>query len=111
MTENEKIELFDKWYDENYKPVSGETVDIDKDILLPGNMEYGPASARFAPHCINTLILGADRESKLPTGVDLHDKKYRARVNHRGNRIECGSFDTIEEAAAAYKKCKAKIIR
>lgn len=36
-------------------------------------------------------------------GVELHGAKYRARIVVNGNRIELGSYDTIEEARAAYK--------
>ena len=86
-------------------------IDIDKDILLPGNKEYGPASARFVPHAINALILGTDREGDLPPGIDRHGDKLRVRVKNCGERIECGSFENLEDAVAMYKKVKAKVIR
>ena len=35
-------------------------------------------------------------------GVELHGAKWRARIWVEGNRIELGSYDTVEEAQAAF---------
>jgi hypothetical protein len=40
--------------------------------------------------------------SQLVRGIEKHGRKYRARLGLDGGRIELGSFDTREEAQAAY---------
>ncbi len=42
-------------------------------------------------------------------GYEKHGSKYRARMFVRGKRIELGSFDTIEEARAAYLAAKLEM--
>lgn len=37
-------------------------------------------------------------------GVEAHGAKFRARLHVKGNRLELGSYDTIEEAVLAYQQ-------
>jgi hypothetical protein len=50
----------------------------------------------------------AKKSSGLPTGVSHTDTgKFQARIKLDGKRINLGSFDTAEDAAAAYRTAKA----
>jgi len=108
------FQMFAKWYDDNYYKISGELIDLDKDILSKGNKIYSPETCCFVPHIINTLFVVNNR-TKYPTGVTLRKGciKYTARCGngHAGKRISLGTFSTLEEAFSAYKKCKEEIVK
>jgi hypothetical protein len=42
------------------------------------------------------------KKSGLPPGVNLNNKRFGARIQMAGQSVYLGSFDTPEEAAAAY---------
>jgi len=42
------------------------------------------------------------KRSGLPAGVNKNNKRYGARIQHKGKSIYLGSFDTPEEAGAVY---------
>ena len=48
------------------------------------------------------------RGRKLPMGVRKQGNKYAARMTQRGTSIHLGTFSTIPEAEAAYRKAKAE---
>ena len=53
-------------------------LELDKDITVPGNKVYGPATCAFVTHKINSFFLpGIKKTSNLPVGV-----------SHCGNRYE-----------------------
>lgn len=64
-----------------------------------------PDNLRSATHAQN-IFKGFYVKSR---GVEKHGKKYRARIGSRENRINIGSFDTYEEARAAYEKAAVEI--
>ena len=86
---------------------------LDKDILVPGNMTYGPDTCLFVPPHINTMLVD-QKESPLGKGVWRERKspkdkpRYRYQLRHiaTGKRLSVGPFATPAEASAAY--CKAK---
>lgn len=86
-----------------YKMLPG-TV-LDKDILVPGNREYGPESCAFVLQDTNMLFTRA-KERELPRGVDKNMGRYRATY---GTRL-LGRFDTAEQAHAAWRGAKAQAI-
>lgn len=48
------------------------------------------------------------RGGKLPKGVHLVNGRYRAKITVEGRYIFLGSFDTVEEASAAYRDSAIK---
>lgn len=60
-------------------------MDLDKDVLVPGNKEYGPDFCIFIPHALNSFLLDrASRRGALPIGVTIHAQsgKYRAKCRN-----------------------------
>tara|TARA_R100001143_G_C3361359_1_gene136932 strand:+ start:14080 stop:14931 length:852 start_codon:yes stop_codon:yes gene_type:complete len=86
---------------------------LDKDILLKGNKEYGPEVCCFVPQKINSLLLGANKiRGDLPIGVHRSKKKYAANVcDGYGNQIYLGVHPTPIAAFQAYKEAKEIIIK
>ena len=88
--------------------------DLDKDLLLEGNKKYGPKTCVFICRALNLLLTDrGNARGSLPLGTVKHGKKYRAQVGKGGKdgkTIYLGLFTTPEEAHAAWKKAKAKII-
>ena len=106
----EDSQSFYQWSDENYYVVSGERMEIDKDILVPGNTVYSPETCIFVPKRINSLFSNCIETKKrmLPLGVSYISEqgKYFASGQHDGKTVRLGIFDTPEEAFAAYKEFK-----
>ena len=88
---------------------------LDKDLLKPKNLMYGPDCCCFLPKEINMALI-CDRLDKnvLGTGVDFNEKlgKYVARTKlvHKASRY-IGLFDTAVEAADAYLIHKTEYIK
>lgn len=86
---------------------------LDKDILVPGNKVYGPDTCCFVPTHLNNMITH-QRTSKgeYPTGVSYfkRDGTFQAHLRIDGIKKRLGSFQTPEEAEAAYKSAKASEI-
>lgn len=90
-----------------------EGLELDKDILQQGNKVYSPEMCIFVTGKINSLLISQDGDHKSPAqGVSLHERygKYHARCRKNGSRVSLGYFDTKEEASAAYKSFKYKLI-
>lgn len=104
---------FAKWHDENYYEILGETMCLDKDILIKNNKIYSPDTCVFVPQKINTLFVKSNKiRGKFPIGVhiDRHGK-YIAECKCNGEKQYIGYYTTIEEAFNAYKKFKEKYIK
>jgi hypothetical protein len=115
---------FYEWVDHNFYEIEGEpTVELDKDILVPGNKVYSPDTCIFVPKRINDLFVHIHGKKKngLPTGVSYSEKtgKYQATVREsckddedgKKKTARLGFFDTAEEAYEVYKAHKmAEII-
>ncbi len=57
----------------------------------------------------NKLNRGAHKNNKVGVkGVSRNHKKWQAQIKHDGKRFYLGSFDTIEEADAAYRLAAQK---
>lgn len=87
---------------------------LDKDLLLEGNKEYGPVTCVFIPEMINKFML--DRGScrgELPLGVDIHEGKYRAQCRNPFTKKNeyLGLFSCPEGAHRAWKAKKAEHAR
>ena len=122
---------FYEWVDQNFYKIEGEeTVQLDKDILVPGNKVYSPETCIFAPKAINDLFVRIHKKKKngLPVGVTYCKSKQKYRVSmsktcdkdkkktkdegkSKKKIVILGYYDTITEAYEVYKKHKmAEII-
>lgn len=101
---------FCDWY--NSQPFKGKGYQLDKDILVKGNKEYGPAACRFVPEPINKMLnINKGRRSALPVGVTSVGGKYTVKLSKSGS-IKCiGTFNTVDEAFSAYKHAREEYIR
>jgi len=87
---------------------------LDKDIIVPGNKVYSPATCVFVSPQINTLLVDcAAARGKLPVGVHWHkaSSKFCALARANGKRRHLGSFATPEAAHRAWRKEKVRIVR
>lgn len=82
---------------------------LDKDILKPGNMVYGPDVCVFVPNTINTLLTyNRSLSGEYPPGVcfESYSQRYKASLRLNGTYKHIGRFDTPEAAFEAYKVVK-----
>jgi hypothetical protein len=98
---------FAKWFEENYI----EGFELDKDILIKENKEYGPNTCCFVPQEINHVFIKKNNKiSSYPVGVRKDQNKFSAQISMYGKIVYLGMFSTIEEASIAYNKCKINYI-
>lgn len=103
-----RLSNFASWYEKNCK--QGDQ--IDKDILIKGNKLYSPDTCLGVPRRINALFISARAvRGKYPIGVVRHNNKYDAQINFGCGSQRIGSYDTPEEAFAAYKGAKEAYIK
>lgn len=104
---------FKKWLEENTYECDGETLEIDKDILVKGNKVYSKETCVIVPNTINALFIWSNKKGDYPTGVTKVGDKFKARVRETvdGKQKSIGTYETVEEAFAEYKKVKEKLIR
>lgn len=91
-------------YDEN-----GVLFELDKDLLVKGNKVYAKDTVCFIPREINAFLVQSNAiRGKNPIGVQYHTRhgKFYARLKKKKKNLHLGSFDTKEEAFAAYKVAK-----
>ena len=87
---------------------------LDKDILIPGNKEYGQNSCMFVSGEINSLLTdNAASRGDFPQGVSLHraSGEYKANCSVRGKLKNLGLFTTIPAAEHAYLTFKSCLIK
>ena len=111
---------FAEWYYKNYYEIEGQTMCLDKDILVKGNKIYSPETCVFVPHNINVLFTKSDKaRGEYPIGVSYHkaNKKFVAKCNvydfkeNKTKRKYLGYYNTSEEAFEVYKQFKEKCIK
>ena len=105
---------FAKWFDDNYYEIEGETMCLDKDILVKNNKIYSPKTCIFVPNCINSLFTKSNRiRGEYPIGVNSKNGNIFYAVCSDGTKhnIRLGSFKTIEEAFITYKNFKECTIK
>ena len=101
---------FREWWLNNYC----EGYELDKDILVVGNREYGPDACIYIPGWLNSFTIdsGAAR-GDLPIGVSIHKPtwKYRSDCNNpiTGKKHHLGLFTTAEAAHEAWLKYKLEL--
>ena len=90
-----------------------EGMQLDKDIISPGNKIYSPESCVFITRDLNTLLNDcAAKRGLYPQGVYLHNKsgKYLAHVSINGKQQHIGLYATPKSASNAYIREKTKLI-
>lgn len=100
---------FDGWYQKEYI----EGYQLDKDIKVKGNKEYGPSACLYIPRCINSLLNRNDKvKGKYPTGVSIRKRtgRFETSICIDNKRVFIASKGTAEEAYHEYKKAKNKEI-
>ena len=102
-----RFSKFKIWFDDNYVT----NFQLDKDILKPGNKQYGPDTCRFVPRYINNLLLDSGRSrGPYPLGIYKHGSGYQMKCNDgSGKRIQ-RYHKTVAEAVADYSVTKAKVV-
>jgi len=95
---------FRKWYREHYYDFSGATMEIDKDITVKGNREYGPSTCAIVPGFINLSVLNCEgKRGDHPMGIAKVSNYYVVTGNTKSQKIKDMRFNTAEEAFAVYK--------
>lgn len=104
------LSKFKDWFED---PKNGyqEGLQIDKDILVKGNKEYGPNTCCFVPREINSAITIQPKGKCPVVGVKPNANKFEVRLSRYGKRDYLGLFDTPEEAFAVYKYHKEQYIK
>ena len=90
---------FKLWYDEHH--VFGNRIDLDKDILKPGNKEYSPETCVLIEHYINTIFerhvsdnIYENEDGKYFVGsnrkkvYETYDQVFEFACNKKKERIE-----------------------
>lgn len=91
-----------------------EKYDLDKDILVKGNKEYGEDFCVYVPHVLNNFLCAANAiRGKLPQGVtmDKRDGAFSVGVYSNNKYLTVGRFKTVTEAMEAYAEAKTKEAR
>lgn len=96
---------FAQWFEENYI----EGFDLDKDILIRNNKEYGSSTCCFVPQEVNNLFIKANNiRGDFAIGVHKlkSSGKFMAYSKIDKKRVYLGLFNTSEEAFDIYKTTK-----
>lgn len=109
-----RFSAFSKWYDmQPYHDVKG--YNLDKDLLVPGNKEYGPDTCLIIPQSLNTMIISrpvsVGDSASVYRGVRYAPGRTKpwkavASVGETSAKV-LGYFTTEDEAgecAAAYRR-------
>ena len=87
---------------------------LDKDILVPENKEYGPNACIFVSGPINMLLADCVvRRGCFPRGVswDKPCKKYQTYCSVNGKNKHLGYHSTVLKAEYAYLTFKSSLIK
>ena len=101
---------FRAWWLSNYR----EGYNLDKDLLMVGNREYGPDKCIYVPRWLNNFTVdhGASR-GELPIGVSFCNQtgRYQSRCRNpiTGKQQHLGRFTTPKTAHSAWLKRKLEL--
>jgi hypothetical protein len=89
---------------------------LDKDVIVPENKIYSPATCCFVPEKVNSLlVVSRNNLGEQPIGVTYNkrNRNYNAQVSSK-DAVETsrhlGTFSTPMEAHHAWQKAKAFVI-
>lgn len=81
---------FKRWMEsQSYLDKSGRVMDLDKDLLVEGNLVYSPSNCVFIPHILNSFIFNDKSYTKnYPLGVTYvkREGKFQAQCNDPFNK-------------------------
>lgn len=83
--------------------------DLDKDLLVKGNKEYGPDTCVFLPQELNKILGNTGPERGISTRPDLNGK-WMARYNSVDGEIYLGCHEK-QKALAIYQEYKLKYLK
>lgn len=88
---------------------------LDKDLLVKGNLVYGPETCVYLPREVN-MFIKRKRLNNLPLGVDIaynYDRTpyYRSQAREAGKNVCLGRFSVVEDAFNAYKVHKERLAK
>lgn len=124
---NEETSYRDKTVSVKWKHFSGfkvwadtqvftKEMDLDKDILVKGNKEYGPDTCAFVPDYVNLSISGFKSKEINPWPIGVHwsthlkGRPFESMCWVGDKRKRLGRFATPEEAHAAWQLGKAEAL-
>ena len=106
-----RFSKFKDWVDKQIFYVG---LNLDKDILIPGNKIYAPESCCFVDTSINMLLHRSSPIGEYPLGVTKkHNRNsFSASVMGRSGYLHTTicTKQTPEEAHAVWQECKIRII-
>ena len=112
VPELHRFSNFKAWHDQqNYT----EGLQLDKDIIYPGNKVYGPDKCVYVPSELNNFL--SRKRNKYLAGVFKHPntgkqvKIFQSKVLINGKRTSLGYYHTAEEAHEVYVQAKIKYIQ
>lgn len=84
---------FKEWFDINYYELKGESITLDKDILIKGNKVYSPETCIFVPKSINSMF---NKRDSTGNSFVQHDKNYlKERIIVYKNKIPKYIYDIL----------------
>lgn len=89
-------------------------VEVDKDLLIKGNMTYSSDTCVVVPHQINSLLnKHKANRGEYPIGVNFNKRKgkFVAQISIKGKTKTLGYFDNCNDAFDAYKAAKETYIK
>ncbi len=109
------FQYFASWCQDQYgyleRLEGGNFWHIDKDILVPGNKNYGPDTCCFVPPILNSLLTFNKKGINLPPGVTKSKYSgYQCNISIGGKKRYLGTFSTPEEAYNAWKVAKIEYV-
>lgn len=89
---------------------------LDKDIIYPGNKVYSPETCVYVSSELNNLFIRSSTiRGEYPIGVhkkhECRNKKFHARIKINGKITSLGLYHTPEEAHEVYVQAKIKYIQ
>lgn len=108
------LQVFGRWYDENFYQIPGERMEIDKDILVKWNKIYGPETCVFVSRDMNRLLERRVRaRGQHPIGVSWNkrDKYFEAYCSYKGKRVHHTFHKTEMGAFLSYKNFKEQLLK
>ena len=108
----QKASEFKAWIETQIweEPGRPDKLQLDKDILIPGNKLYSPETCAFVPRELNCVLIVIDNALGVPGVLQRFYKSGRERfvatITTRDVRKDVGSYRTLIEAHAAWQLAK-----
>ena len=87
---------------------------LEKDLLIKGNLIYSPETCVYVPNYLNTLLIDcASTRGEYPLGIYFHKQsnKFQSRVKLNGKQKYLGLFTSPQEAHKAWQVAKIDCIK